>query len=114
METINSILLLNKNLLNLINNFLVEFYDNNKKYFRQLIYYYLLYFKSLKRLSLSGNVENYFSEVLKVLPSLCELNIKMKLDKDYDEFFDDLKKTIPSNIIRITLSSLDESVFLVY
>ena len=114
LETINSVLLLNKNKLNLINNFLVEFYDNNKKYFRQLIYYYLLYFKSLKKLSFSGNVENYFSEVLKVVPSLCELNIKMKLDEYYDEFFDDLKKTIPSNIIRITLSSLDENIFLVY
>ena len=73
LEVINSILLLNKNKLNLIRNFLVEFNDKNTKYFRQLIYYYLLYFKSLKKLSLSGNVEEDLSPIFKVVPSLCEI-----------------------------------------
>ena len=113
LEVINSILLLNKNKLNLIRNFLVEFNDKNTKYFRQLIYYYLLYFKSLKKLSLSGNVEEDLSPIFKVVPSLCELNIKMKLDGDYFGFFRNLRKNIPSNIIRITLSSLDEKVIFV-
>ena len=72
----------------------------------------MIYFKSLKKLSLSGNLENDLSPIFKVIPSLCELNIKMNLDKDYLQFFEDLKKKITQNIMMITLSSLDESIIL--
>ena len=105
-------MILNKNKLDLIRNFSVKFINDNIKDYRQLIYYYLLYFKSLKKLSLSGNLENDLSPIFKVIPSLCELNIKMNLDKDYLQFFEDLKKKITPNIMMITLSSLDESIIL--
>ena len=83
LEEINSILQLNINKLKLIKNFFVEFKYYNLKDYRQLIYYYLLYFKSLKKLSLGGIFENDLSQIFKVVPSLRELNITMKLDKDY-------------------------------
>ena len=112
LEIINSTLILNKNKLDLIRNFSVKFINDNIKDYRQLIYYYLIYFKSLKRLSLSGNLEKGLSSIFKVIPSLCEMNIKMNLDKDYLQFFEDLKKKITPNIMMITLSSLDESIIL--
>ena len=83
LEEINSILQLNINKLKLIKNFFVEFKYYNLKDYRQLIYYYLLYFKSLKKLSLGEIFENDLSQIFKVVPSLHELNITMKLDKDY-------------------------------
>ena len=102
-------MLLNKNNLNLIEDFLVEFYEGNIKEYRQLIYYYLLYFKSLKRLSIFGNCEKDFSQLFKVVPSLCELNIKIDIDLNYLDSFQKLKKAITQNIIMVTYSSRNES-----
>ena len=101
LEVINSILNSNKNNLVSIKNLLVDYKAETVKDFRQLILYYLLYFKSLKKLSIYGISEQDCSPIFKVVPSLIEFNFKMR-EKHWSntfKFYDNLKTSMKKNII---------------
>ena len=101
LEVINSILNSNKNNLASIKKLLVDYKAETVKDFRQLILYYLLYFKSLKKLSIYGISEQDCSSIFKVVPSLIEFNFKMfrQLWNNTFKFYDNLKSSMKKNII---------------
>ena len=124
LNVINSILNSNKTNLNSIKNLLVDYKTETIKDFRQLILYYLLYFKSLKKLSIYGIVEKDCSPIFKVVPSLIELNIRMlecaqtnehKYNRFYSYkeksnkllYFDNFKSAMTKNIIQYEYQLFD-------
>jgi hypothetical protein len=107
---INSILRLNQKKLQLIKKFLVEFKKGNLQNFRQLICYYLIYFKTLKKLSILTEGEEDVTPIFKTVPSLSELNLKMNV-RNYPEFLENLLKYKTPNIINLNFQNYDDNYF---
>lgn len=100
LDVINSILNSSKNNLTSIKKLLIDYKAETIKDFRQLILYYLLYFKSLKKLSIYGISTQDCSPIFKVVPSLIEFNFRF-LSSYYHSYnaIDDLKSSMKRNII---------------
>ena len=107
---INSILRLNQKKLQLIEKFLVKFKKGNLQDFRQLICYYLIYFKTLKKLSILTEGEEDVTPIFKTVPSLSELNLKMNV-RNYPEFLENLLKYKTPNIINLNFQTYDDNYF---
>ena len=107
---INSILRLNQKKLQLIEKFLVKFKKGNLQDFRQLICYYLIYFKTLKKLSILTEGEEDVTPIFKTVPSLSELNLKMNV-RNYPEFLENLLKYKTPNIINLNFQNYDDNYF---
>ena len=104
LDVINSILNCSKNNLTSIKKLLIDYKAETIKDFRQLILYYLLYFKSLKKLSIYGITKQDCSPIFKVVPSLIEFNFRFLSGYYYsynsnNDSFDDLKSSMKRNII---------------
>ena len=104
LDVINSILNCSKNNLTSIKKLLIDYKAETIKDFRQLILYYLLYFKSLKKLSIYGISKQDCSPIFKVVPSLIEFNFRFLSSYYYsynsnNDSFDDLKSSMKRNII---------------
>ena len=104
LDVINSILNSSKNNLTSIKKLLIDYKAETIKDFRQLILYYLLYFKSLKKLSIYGISKQDCSPIFKVVPSLIEFNFRFLSGYYYlynsnNDSFDDLKSSMKRNII---------------
>ena len=104
LDVINSILNCSKNNLTSIKKLLIDYKAETIKEFRQLILYYLLYFKSLKKFSIYGISEQDCSPIFKVVPSLIEFNFRFLSSYYYsynsnNDSFDDLKSSMKRNII---------------
>ena len=104
LDVINSILNCSKNNLTSIKKLLIDYKAETIKDFRQLILYYLLYFKSLKKLSIYGISSQDCSPIFKVVPSLIEFNFRFLSSYYYsynsnNDSFDDLKSSMKRNII---------------
>ena len=104
LDVINSILNCSKNNLTSIKKLLIDYKAETIKEFRQLILYYLLYFKSLKKFSIYGISEQDCSPIFKVVPSLIEFNFRFLSGYYYlynsnNDSFDDLKSSMKRNII---------------
>ena len=104
LDVINSILNCSKNNLTSIKKLLIDYKAETIKDFRQLILYYLLYFKSLKKLSIYGISKQDCSPIFKVVPSLIEFNFRFLSGYYYlynsnNDSFDDLKSSMKRNII---------------
>ena len=112
LDVINSILNCSKNNLTSIKKLLIDYKAETIKDFRQLILYYLLYFKSLKKFSIYGISEQDCSPIFKVVPSLIEFNFRFLSPGDYYysyndnkdsfKFFDNLKSSMKKNIINFS------------
>ena len=112
LDVINSILNSSKNNLTSIKKLLIDYKAETIKDFRQLILYYLLYFKSLKKLSIYGISKQDCSPIFKVVPSLIEFNFRFLSPGDYYysyndnkdsfKFFDNLKSSMKKNIINFS------------
>ena len=112
LDVINSILNCSKNNLTSIKKLLIDYKAETIKEFRQLILYYLLYFKSLKKFSIYGISEQDCSPIFKVVPSLIEFNFRFLSPGDYYysyndnkdsfKFFDNLKSSMKKNIINFS------------
>ena len=107
---INSILRLNQKKLQLIKKFLVEFKEGNLPDFRQLICYYLMYFKTLKKLSILTEGEEDVTPIFKTVPSLSELNLKMNV-WNYPEILENLLKYKTPNIINLNFQTYNDNNF---
>ena len=107
LDVINSILNCSKNNLTSIKKLLIDYKAETIKEFRQLILYYLLYFKSLKKFSIYGISEQDCSPIFKVVPSLIEFNFRFLSSYYYsynsnNDSFDDLKSSMKKNIINFS------------
>ena len=98
LDVINSILNCSKNNLTSIKKLLIDYKAETIKEFRQLILYYLLYFKSLKKLSIYGITKQDCSPIFKVVPSLIEFNFRFLSYYPYNSN-KDLKSSMKRNII---------------
>ena len=98
LDVINSILNCSKNNLTSIKKLLIDYKAETIKDFRQLILYYLLYFKSLKKLSIYGISKQDCSPIFKVVPSLIEFNFRFLSYYPYNSN-KDLKSSMKRNII---------------
>ena len=107
---INSILRLNQKKLQLIEKFLVKFKKGNLQDFRQLICYYLIYFKTLKKLSILTEGEEDVTPIFKTVPSLSELNLKMNV-RNYPEILENLLKYKTPNIINLNFQTYNDNNF---